>query len=294
MKKADAILAADIHLREDTPVCRIDNYWAAQEAKIDFLANLQQKHECKVLVAGDLFHHWKPSPALLHWAIESLPTTFAVAGNHDLPEHNLALLHRCGMGVLSASRRLYMMGKIEIKNITMQGFSHGEIPEPPRRTKSSSIRVAVCHTMTWTKKRPYPGCVADEATKLLRRLKGYDLVLTGDNHEPFVAEDKGRLLVNPGSMMRMTAAQADHKPRVYLWYADDNTVEPAYFPIEEGVITRKHIDRETERDERIEAFVKRLRDDVEIGLSFEKNLEEFFEKNKTAKPVKQLIMEVIG
>ena len=110
---------------------------------------------------------------------------------------------------------------------------------------------------------------------------------------PFVIEDEGRLLVNPGSLMRTTAAQIDHKPRVYLYYAEDNTVEPIFIPIAEGCITREHIDITEHRDGRIDAFISRLSDEVEIGLSFEHNLESHFSKNRIRQSVQDLVWSAV-
>ena len=63
MRTADAIITADIHLRETSPQCRTDDYWKAQEDKIEFLKELQHKHhDCPILDGGDLFDQWKPSP----------------------------------------------------------------------------------------------------------------------------------------------------------------------------------------------------------------------------------------
>ena len=61
--------------------------------------------------------------------------------------------------------------------------------------------------------------------------------------------------MNPGSIYRMEASQENHKPRVYLWYAETNTVEPVYIPIESGVISREHLETKEERDIRINAFI---------------------------------------
>jgi hypothetical protein len=85
--------------------------------------------------------------------------------------------------------------------------------------------------------------------------------------------------------MRTTADQVDHRPRVYLWYGSDNHVEPVYLPIEEGVVDRSHIDLREEKDERIEAYVSRLSEEVEIGLDFLANLEAYFRANRTRKDV---------
>ena len=41
------ILTADWHLREDQPVCRTDDFWKAQWAKIDFINDLAEHEGCR-------------------------------------------------------------------------------------------------------------------------------------------------------------------------------------------------------------------------------------------------------
>ena len=96
--------------------------------------------------------------------------------------------------------------------------------------------------------------------------------------------------MNPGSMMRMTIAQKDFKPRVYIWYSD-GSLEEKYYPIQSNVF----IDKEdsVQRDDRIDAFVSRLKDNVEMTLSFEKNLEIYIDKNEIEEGVKSIIKEVV-
>ena len=65
----DLILTSDWHLRESTPECRTDDFWEAQWKKIDFIKELSEKHGAFVFVAGDIFHHWKPSPNLIRKTI---------------------------------------------------------------------------------------------------------------------------------------------------------------------------------------------------------------------------------
>jgi len=91
----------------------------------------------------------------------------------------------------------------------------------------------------------------------------------------------------------MTADQEDHKPRVYLWKAKTNEVEPVYFPIDKKAVSREHIDTVKDRDNRIDSFVSRLSDDYEVGLSFENNLTEFFDKNKVKRKTREVVMEAV-
>ena len=50
-------------------------------------------------------------------------------------------------------------------------------------------------------------------------------MVSGDNHQSFVEKYKDQLLVNPGSIMRSTIAQFDHKPKIYLWSSEDNEIK---------------------------------------------------------------------
>jgi len=84
-----------MHLREDTPTCFIGDFQKEQWTAMDFISDLQEKYDCAVIHAGDLFHHWKPSPWLLSMAIQHLPKVFyTIYGQHDLPQHNTELMSK--------------------------------------------------------------------------------------------------------------------------------------------------------------------------------------------------------
>lgn len=298
MKKPTAILCGDTHLREDTPICRIDDFFAAQTRKLNWLQEIRKEYGCPVLNSGDLFHHWKPSPFLLQYALRNLPDNMIVIpGNHDLPAHSLESYNKCGLGVLEEAGKVDVLTAPTLDktmSIGLHPFPWGTSPEPMNTLRKGTVpHVAMIHIFTYVGRSPWPGCTAPGANTLLNKMAGYDLVLSGDNHKPFVIEDKGRLLVNPGSMMRTTSDQAEHKPRVYLWYAEDNSVEPLYFPIEEGVVTRGHIEAVENRDERMEAFIERLDGEFEIGLGFENNLSKFFASNRVRSGVQKAVWSAV-
>jgi predicted phosphodiesterase len=289
-KTPDAILCSDIHLREQTenPVCRTDDWWAAQWKKIDFISDLQKQYDCPVIHGGDLFDHWKPSPHLLSMTIEHLPANFwTIYGQHDLPQHNLELAHKSGINTLVSANRL----------TTFDDCHFGQLPNEASMvvhlSKTETVKVLVWHTFNFQGKLPWPGCEALPASKLLKKYPEYDLIVTGDNHQSFVEEYEGRTCVNPGSMMRMTADQADFKPSVYLWYAETNTVKRVYLPIEPDVISREHIDRKRERDDRLDAFVGRLNTEWEAEVSFEENVTRILEENKIQDSVRKIVDKAV-
>ena len=297
-KVPSAIFISDLHLRGDQPICRTDNFWESQNKKYQFVKTLQKKYQCSVLISGDVFHHWKASPFLLSWAIEYLPDNIiAIPGQHDLPQHSIELINKSGLFVLEKAGKIKILLEGETINIgnsiLVYGFPYGsklqEIKEDPSFTK-----IAMCHTLTWIKTLPFPGCEVKDGVGLLKKLKGFNTILVGDNHQSFVVEKDNRILISPGSVMRMTADQINHKPRVYLWYAKTNTVEPVYLPIKDNVISRKHIERKEQRDGRIDAFISQLDSEWEAAVSFEENLKRFFSANEVRKSVKDIVMNSIS
>lgn len=289
----DLIITSDWHLREDTPVCRTDDFQKAQWYKVREVSLLQQLYECPVIHAGDLFDHWKPSPALLSQAFESLPNRFfTVYGQHDLPQHNLDRADKSGTHTLQVGGKITVLSGEHIEDgLSLRGIPWGVLPE--QGDLPSSSQILVLHYTTWTGRRaPWPGCTTLSARELLARYPQANLIITGDNHQPFVEEHKGRYLINPGSLTRQTADQADHKPRVYLWWKEGR-VKEIFLTIENEAVTREHLDRKQGRDERIEAFVSQLNTDWTADVNFEKSLERFFQENKVLSSVEQLVWKAV-
>jgi DNA repair exonuclease SbcCD nuclease subunit len=288
----DVILTSDWHLREDTPISRTDDFWKAQWKKVDWVASLQKKYNCPVLHAGDLFHHWKPSPYLISMTAKHLPNQFrTIYGQHDLPQHNLELKHKSGIHALNSTLNIE---KFQV----LKEASWGQ--EPTNGSYSfwfengSTKEILVWHKHIYKTIEPWPGCESPRAIELLKKYPQFDLILTGDNHIPFVQKYKGRLLVNPGSLMRQNAEQIEYKPRVYFWFADTNEVVKKYIPIQKNVISREHIEIEQKREKRIEAFISILNNKGLDYLDFMENLNLFFKKNKVRKEVKEIILNAIG
>ena len=104
------IFCSDFHLREDTPVCWTGDFDEEQWNSVLFINRLQKKYGCVVIHAGDLFHHWKPSPYLITRTIKYLPKRFfTIYGQHDLPQHNLDLAIKSGIATLETAGALTVL-----------------------------------------------------------------------------------------------------------------------------------------------------------------------------------------
>lgn len=296
---ASAILCADVHLRSDIPIGRIDNYSDAMFKKLSFILNLSKEHNCPILVAGDLGN--KPSsqgwPPWLFEKVISLLKGYqpliCIPGQHDLPNHQLEQWKESGIGVLHSAGVIKLLTGEQyvnqINNFSIVTFPYGfPLCGSEFGSEIPTNLIAMTHQMIIEDKELWPGQIAPKGNELLRKFPEYSLILSGDNHIPFVCEYEGRFLVNPGSMMRNTTTQQNHKPRVYLWYAEEKRVEPVFLPIQDNVFDLQYIEQQEhnkDKEQRFEALIERVKEDVEVQLSFEGNLQQYFEKNRTEQSV---------
>lgn len=303
---ADGILTADWHVRSSIPVCRTDDFMTAMWKKIKFIFDLSLEHQCPIYIAGDMGDKSTWSNSLLVWFLRKMQANkfysiVLIPGQHDLPNHNLQNIDKSGMAVLCLASE-----KVEV--ITEPGLGSGSNPNPDifvygfpfgteifeKNGDPEIFKVAMTHQLVIEDKPEWKDQVATSAKSLLKKFPGYNLILSGDNHKPFVVNFRGRLLVNPGSLMRTRADQIDHKPRVYLWYAGKNEVKPVYLPIEKDVIDRSHIDDKEERDGRVEAYVRHLKKNEDITFSFDDNMTAELKNNRIKAGVRDKIREAMS
>ena len=296
MKNPALLLTSDWHIRSDAPENRIDDFLGEQERKIDFILDMSNNYYCPIVIAGDVGDkpHWE------NWLLEKYIRKFqthrqriyVLPGQHDLPNHRLDKLLESGLGVLIASKVIYPLTNQRWFNekFKISAFPFGEKINVLNYKKENK-EVAVIHqlvsqTKLWKGQENFTS-----AKSLLAKFPCYDLIVSGDNHQSFIGRYKGRLLVNSGSIMRSTIAQFNHKPKVYLWSAENNEVEAIEIPIKlaKEVFDLSAMKKQDKRDERMSAFVESLKSDCEFKMSFEDNLNEFLNKNKIKQKVKDKI-----
>jgi len=296
-KTPTCILSSDWHIRGDRPICRTDDYMEAQKKKITYVLNLSNEYNCPILVAGDFGHKPMWGDKLLNWFMDinfCYSPIITVCGQHDLPNHRLDKWEEAGVGVLNKSMNNFeVINKpTRIEGAVIFPFHYSDtITQKPKEKALSKIALVHKMVIKSQKEKLWHDQEAHSAKWYLEKYPCYDLIVTGDNHQSFSVEYEGRWLVNCGSLTRMSANQIDHKPSVFLWYAEDNTVDRVYLPIGKDVISREHIEVKGQRDKRVESFVSRLKNHQEIGFNFEENLKEFLHKNNTGKLTKTKIWE---
>lgn len=284
--KPDAIISADWHLTEKQPICRTDDFWEAQWDYVTQIKNLCKKYKCPLIIAGDIFDHWRASPYLINTTLEHLPSqTYVIFGNHEEPQHNLNLLKKSALYTLTKSSK--------VTHLPNQG-DYGRDFDDIEYTKFSGKRIIVVHKLVWHKERPYPGSEDPQAKTLFKEFPKADLIITGDNHKTFTIKKGKQILVNPGSLSQQTADQIDHKPCVFFWSAKTNAIYPHFLKVKPNIIDRGYIDIKRQNNEKIQAFTDKLKTNWELSVNFKQNIIKSIKKNKIDTKTKKIILGWMG
>ncbi|MDD5355032.1 MAG: metallophosphoesterase [Candidatus Omnitrophica bacterium] len=301
MKKVSAILSTDWHIRNDIPECRTDDFIQAQQKKIIFIFNLCQKYECPLLIAGDLGHKsvWPDELKIKFIQLKNNADIdiYSIVGQHDIPNHRIEEINKSTYGVLKEDKTIIDLSKSEsifkLSDFSISSFPYGIEMKAYRKREGQKL-IAMTHQLVIKNIKDWPDQKAQTGYNLLKKYPCYDLILSGDNHKTFTCEYEGRILVNPGSITRQRSDQIDHKPCVFLWYAGTNEIEQVFLPIEEGVVSKEHIEVKEQNSKAMDAYVLRLKQGDEVSLSFEDNLEEFLRANRVQKRVEEKIWRAVG
>lgn len=307
------LFTADLHLRDTQPKCRTDDFETAQWKKFHFILQTCLQYNAFWVDAGDFFHKAQPSLSLLEKTLYTLRHTrdvtggyvlATVAGNHDLPAHNMGRIRESGLGILAAAGVVKVLNDgpfvVRMKlqpNVILYGCSYGE--EIPKPMHNDSNHVLVYHGMVYGRKEDViPQNLAPTGFEMLAQNPDYRIILTGHNHTYFYCLDGSRRLYNPGSMTRQTADQEKATPHVFLWNArtdggERSQNERIILPYEEGVISREHIETQQQKDEELNAFVEHLQNVEDVSLSFEDNVDKVMAEVKPNKLTKQRVKEAI-
>lgn len=289
-EKMKILATGDWHIRNTVPEKRIDDYLNEQGKKLAWLIGLAAHEKCRFLIQpGDFFDSHKASDKLKRWAIRRLkfskcPTILTIFGQHDLRYHS-SDTKNTPLRVLEASGVVDIIGEAKEENVNFYGASWFEdIPKPLHQdSPKKDIHILVMHKMVIKNKKLWEGQEDAKFGNAFLRTHPFDLIVSGDNHGSFSISQGKRHLINCGSLMRMTTAQLNHKPCVYIYDTDDRSIGKHYIPIEpaEKVFDLSTIEKEEKENKELKAFVSRLKDNIKIdGLDYAKNLKNCIDENR--------------
>jgi len=296
----------DFHLNDKQPVNRIDDYWYCAKRKLEFaLVTAKEKGASVIIAPGD----FTDSPSLSYSAysdilsilkehLSSKITMLSIFGQHDMRYRTLENTALSALEVAFANtqefRILIANDIVDMGNVSFYGSAYGgDIPDPVER---DAFNVLIAHRMIieeklWNAQEDY------EPSNIFLRQHPFDLIVSGDNHKPFITETKGnRVLINCGAMLRSNIDQVDHKPFIVLFDTETRKYEKIYIPIEDGekVFKIGDVELTKERNENLETFISGLSNNKAIDLTFEDNLKRFIKENDINEEVSDIIIEAMA
>ena len=299
---------ADLHLRENKPECRAEeeDWLKAIGDKIHFIYQTAKENKVDyIVIAGDVFDSWRSNsmPFLcqcISWfkTLSIAAPVVCIPGNHDTMGGNLNELERSPYELFARMKVFNdaSIGDFDVYNYQFEGKQVGNHP------------VVIAHKGLYLKEKPYPtapdkgnveyfvrNCLSDSCK----------LLIAGDYHKPFVTKIDNCTVVNCGSLMRLTAAQCDYKPAVWLCDVSDNVQVPksnVQVPKSNVQVTkidvplnypvsREHIDSVNARQEYLEDIIGSVEGDFEITLSFKDNFRNIVKDLDNSKEILNLFEE---
>lgn len=303
------LAVADLHLQPRPPTSRAERDWfAVMEAYLNRIAQIADEHEVPVLCAGDLFDHWRPSPELINFALDTVPDMYAIPGQHDLPHHRLDLMQRCGYGTLVRARKvecLYCRGKarklsLHGYGVHLHGTGWGEKIVPIDYPQDDIVNVLVAHQyIARNLKEAYPGAPRDVKVNTLGCIQGYDFAVFGDNHRPFFAKVHSTSVVNCGSTVRRKVTEASYTPSAWLLTMLDDEPMAYRMALEdnEADVWREGVDLRDGDEEpmrELDDFIKELGALSNNALEFTEAVVEYLDTHKIGGTIRELILRALN
>jgi predicted phosphodiesterase len=293
------ILTGDWHIQSGTPKCRLDeDFLKTQMDKVASIFNTAEELSIKyVLQAGDLTEHfphpkfpWHLAQTMVRFLKAQKATLITTFGNHDMNYHSdtvntpLCTMEAAGALHVTSHNEPLIYPNLGIK---IHGCCYGEeIPTLTESDKKTFTNILLAHIFVSDIDYWWGNVKYADAKRLLEETE-FDLIVTGDHHKTFAIRTDGskgaRWLVNPGSILRTTIDQVDHKPAIFIYDIEHKYPFIYLLPVRppEEVINVEHTVtvKEEERGKETEAFVAKFSGTVEIsGLDFLQNLNEAIAK----------------
>jgi len=297
------ILTSDWHLVHENPVCRKDNLFDTQFAKLGEMFNYAVNNKIKyILQAGDMFdkpRDWYVLDRLIRFLANCLEKgiqVFCVRGQHDMYFRNTkesvtnsTLLEQLGLITVLVGKENFATVVTDYKDrirhdIHIYGASYGEdVPIPKTSGRENDINILVIHKEI-SNHLAYEMADFTKAKEFLDKHNKFDLILCGDIHQYFCETTmyKGRAICNTGPLLRKEATEdmIAHKPCFMVYDSIDRkitniqlTVAPA-----KEVISDTHLEMKHMKEEVMEKFKDGLSSSFK-GVSFTDILEKYLKDN---------------
>lgn len=307
--KVQAIVVADLHFSA-SPVARAEKgqdwfkvteyYWKMVEDAARIYGRVP------IIVAGDIFDKWNPSPEVINavMSMMSHPEIYAIPGQHDLPYHRYADLHKSAYWTLVQAKKIIHMpptSMLRIGNLRVHPFPFGTDIVSPKTKVSGYINVAICHKYIWSdNKNSFVDAPRENFISNIRdSVEGYTVAVFGDNHQGFTfrlgkytpgKEFLGTRVLNCGGFMCRNSDQKEYRPRIgFIW--SDGLVSSEYMPLNDKWLDRQEL--KLSENLELDQFMSVLAEESDITFDFPFAIKSYFLKNKIPKIIQAIVLKAL-
>jgi hypothetical protein len=302
-----AVVCSDMHLSHKPPVARSaePDWYTAMARTLEQLTILCEKHDCPLIIAGDIFDKWNAPAQLINFAMEYLPEkVYAIPGQHDMPYHEPTLLDRSAYRTLTKANRIWdLMGwpriLLRANNLHLYGF---EWQRPLSRPDKEGLPIAIIHAYIWTRGYTYPGAEKNKhINEWWDRLDhfGYKVAFFGDNHKGFYFDQcrstnqYGCTIMNCGTLMRRKIDEINYTPTVGLLHRGGYFTAHYLDCSEDKFIDVEQAMSMVERGIDLGDFVGELAELADTGINFLEAVKQFLNDNGISKRIKNRVLQTL-
>lgn len=303
MRKPISIHTGDIHLCDLKPIARQGepDWYLAQERVLRWLLEQSERLSAPVMIGGDLFDKTTLSFGFLNELWCCFNNSYCcLLGNHEQPDKNTGKSVNDSVwltGALMGLYKPYSSPRID-KCVLDSSISYGWIPainsEEGFQKYAEIVQdadVIIMHKYVWADtSNSYMNAPAGGNVKNIKSMfPNAKVIFSSDNHIGFECPEYS--VYNCGALIRHNADQVDYQPRIYVLY-DDFSVERVDVPIDEDIITDKHIRDRKQAEEQEQSFIRTLSDSKDISFSFYDNLKKRLENQRCAEYIMEQYKQV--
>lgn len=262
---------ADLHCTESRPIARLDDDWTeTQRQAVRFIVDQAILRKCPVVGVGDIFDKPRAGTAVVVMLVQEFNRLkehglqfYLIAGNHDEKGATSATIHETSVGLL-----LEVFEKIpQIDGV--QDAQHFGDDNP------TGAPVWFTHQLIFKDAASKPPLAKGlTAQELLDANPSAQWIFTGDFHHHFshIGPD-GRRVVNTGNVIAHNASMIEVDANCAYIDLDAEVVEWIKIPDDPAMLTREHLDKVEERENRLEAFLEKAKEAGGVELTFAGKLE---------------------
>lgn len=296
-RKIIGIFCSDIHLSHTAPVWRSEekSWYNAMRRPLKELKLLQEKYNCPIFCAGDVFDRWNSPAELINFALENLPDMYAIAGQHDLPLHNLEEIEKSAFWTLVKANKIKLLNleKYEDDYLIVTGNHYGQ--EQYKVYPGKKIKVHLMHKYIWKKGYSYPNAPEEgNINKLSKNLKNnkIDIYVYGDNHKGFIDKINDITIFNCGGFMRRKSDEVDYKPHIGLLTSNKEIILYYLDTSNEKYLKLNNTKLKTEEFDMTDLSEELKKLDTE-NFDFKEAVKNYFNSNNISKEIKNIILEAM-